>query len=96
MRGEFIWGSQVLNFYKLKISLSALLLGGAVYPLYVLNLMLMLSSYTYGIIILRTRNTKSYSNYSQLHVAMTFSLWKIALLKSTSHLLVGTSRNHTN
>lgn len=43
-----------INFYKLKISLSDLLLGEAVYPFYVLNLMLMSSSCTYGIIIIRT------------------------------------------
>lgn len=51
----------MLNFYKLKIFLRDLSVGGAVYLQYILNLMLMFSSYTYGIIIVK--NTKSYSNF---------------------------------
>lgn len=60
----------MLNFYKLKISLRDLSVGGAVYPPYILNLMLMFSSYTYGTIIVRT---KIIFQFSELHVAMTFS-----------------------
>lgn len=46
----------MLNFYKLKISLRDLSVGEALYPSYILNLMLIFSSYTYGTIIVRTQN----------------------------------------